>query len=133
MIGYWKRWLDRADRDDFNTDYPAPKIDEARTAEGAEPGDLVLSIPNPGGSFLPPRSVAVRDLSDSGILDARILVSRKRTKNLFDYATLWKKELITKLDKHEATFESEPVVPLFEESDSADEMDIVGRSERPTE
>jgi hypothetical protein len=40
------------------------------------------------------------DITKLGFLDRRMIVSRKRTKNLFDLTSLWKKTVLQKMDIH---------------------------------
>ena len=54
------------------------------------------------------------DLSKTDILGRRWLVSRKRTRNLFDLTSLWKKAVITRLDED----------VLMDDSDDSDLMSV---------
>ncbi|KAI5116747.1 hypothetical protein M0805_008137 [Coniferiporia weirii] len=94
MFGYWREWLARAARGNFNNEFPKPSdndisplnVDTAATMWSS-------SIDNNGNIIHYP------DVSKTNILDGRVLVSRKRTKNLYDAANLWKFSILSKLEE----------------------------------
>ena len=69
IFGYWREYLNRYDRGEFSIHYPIPK--------GPLPDDL----------------------RKTSILNRRLLVSKKRTRNLFDLASLWKRTVLSTLDE----------------------------------
>ena len=92
IAGYMRTWLDKAERMEFSPEFPP------------EPE-------NYGHDVQPGPTMALRTLSDAGIdlwvpdirktdiLQRRWLVSRRRTKNLFDITGLWKKIVLEQHDE----------------------------------
>jgi hypothetical protein len=72
IFGYWREWLDRAVCGDFNSEFPALPM-HGPSSSGEEDWALVL---------------------DSNILKSRVLLSRKKTRQLLDLTNLWKQTVI---------------------------------------
>ena len=82
IYGYWTEYLRRADSGDFNATFPHPlQINTFRSTYD-------LAFPHKG---MDQQGVQMIDLRDTDILGRQFLVSRKRTKNLFDLTRLWNK------------------------------------------
>jgi hypothetical protein len=64
------------------------------------------------------------DVRKINILNRRMIVSRKRTKNLFDLTSLWKKTVISKLE-HDATGPDQDSMDVDDDvsSDDSDRLD----------
>ena len=146
VIGYWKEWLHKADLGDFDREFPHPN----RTKDYlSDLDELATQVTEPSSSSLG-RVAGTLDLRDIQFLDRRIITSRKRTKNLFDLTSLWKKVVLSRLDEHAAedlftTMEGpEPPNPLVAahplviqplnapESDDEDAVVLHRRSPRET-
>lgn len=56
------------------------------------PSDLTLEVTTPGGPE------GLPDIRKIGILNRRMIVSKKRTRNLFDLTNLWKRTVLLRLD-----------------------------------
>ena len=88
ITGYWSEWLDRAARGAYNAAYPAFVGEETGTGENwipiSAPDGFVRSVP---------------DIRKVKLFNARWIVSRKRTNNLGDLASLWKKTVLEKLER----------------------------------
>ncbi|TRM56524.1 hypothetical protein BD626DRAFT_370155, partial [Schizophyllum amplum] len=92
ILGFWRRWCDRAEEGRFNVLYPRYTSDRGK----------IPFVDNP--------IVATQFWADSGyrrwmpdirkinILDRRMLVSKKRTTNLFDLTSLWKTVVLSRLE-----------------------------------
>jgi hypothetical protein len=106
MMGYWREWLKRADCWDFNKEFPAPT--ESTDLE-VKPEFLL------GSAF--EREMRVPDVRKIDILDRRVITSRKRTRNLLDLTSLWKKTVLEKLDAN-IGLEQDPnpilIAPVYE-------------------
>lgn len=85
---YWAEWLERAARGDYTVDFPS--CDE----DGWGAGETYAPAPT---RREPDRRVP--DVRKSKTFTARWLVSRKRTTNLMDLASLWKKTVLGKLEE----------------------------------
>jgi hypothetical protein len=83
LFGYWREWLTRADTRNFNQEFPAPSKDDPRVFPWPDPGEDV-----PG----------LFDLRDTNIFNSRVLVSRKRTRNILDLTNTWKKVVLENLE-----------------------------------
>lgn len=62
---------------------------------------------------------AVPDLRKIGFLDHRMIVSRKRTQNLFDLTSLWKKLVLTRY-KHKVSDHPDMIIDTGNDQDSKD-------------
>jgi hypothetical protein len=71
IFDYWREWLTRADSGNFNHEFPAP------------------TKPLADGQW---------DLRETNILNAQVILSRKRTRNFLDLANLWKRTVITGIE-----------------------------------
>jgi len=69
IFNYWKEWLLRSTLKEFNAEFPAPSEKDAAT-------------------------VADVNFSDSDILNSRLILSRKRTRNFIDLSNLWKRTVL---------------------------------------
>ena len=104
---YWAEWYDRAAEGRYTSD-------PSRPFQPYDPGhengitdvrpELFTTVRDLFGE-----EVEVPDLRKIGLLNCRWIVSRKRTANLFDLSTQWKKTVFRKLD--EAIAEEGGVVP----------------------
>ena len=92
IIGYWREYLARADNDRLGSiDYP---VFSSAARELRDTPEVLTSVIKTTDGF-----VAVPDLRKIGFLDRRMIVSRKRTQNLFDLTSLWKKLVLTGYDR----------------------------------
>jgi hypothetical protein len=81
IFGYWREWLARADRGDFNTEFPAPETNDDRVSDwGTRPTETRW------------------DLRNTDIFNSRVIVSRKRTRNFLDISNLWKRSVIENIE-----------------------------------
>ena len=75
--------------------------------EWPRPSEATLKsgITDIAGEFLtevrcyPEGTIWIPDVRKLGLTDKRTIVSRKRTRNMFDFTSLWKKEVFSKLDE----------------------------------
>jgi hypothetical protein len=91
VLGYWRGWLAAAESNTFSIRYPAFSGDNG-DLEVENPA-LCVVVNTPSG----PRSIP--DVRTIGFANRRMIVSRKRTRNLFDLTSLWKKTVLTRLDR----------------------------------
>jgi hypothetical protein len=92
VLGYWREWISRAQRNDFNAEFPKFRRD-LHALKGFDEetyGTLVHVFAGTG---------VMPDIEKTGILNRRMLVSRKRTRNLFDLTSFWKKTVIATLEQ----------------------------------
>jgi hypothetical protein len=97
-----------------------------------------LEVMGSGGSV-----VWVPDLRQIGFDKKRIIVSKKRTRNVFDLTSLWKRTVLAKLDEQASedlghvgspqarnpqfVFEPPVINPQLNESESDDEVKVIHR------
>jgi len=78
IFNYWRTWLDRAKAGLHDQEYPAPATRDSRVS----PGEFGTNMPG------------LWDLEKTNLFNSRILVSRKRTRNMLDLTNLWKRSVI---------------------------------------
>lgn len=93
IFEYWRTWLDKADRLGFDNVF----IDPRRVGNIDEVSSSAVSLLC--HELMNQRNVLVPDLRKLDILERKIITSRKRTRNLFDLASLWKKTVLETMDE----------------------------------
>jgi len=91
VLGYWRGWLAAAESGNFSIRYPAFSGDLG-DLELVEPARCVVVNSSTGPSPVP-------DVRTIGLASRKLIVSRKRTRNLFDLTSLWKHTVLTKLER----------------------------------
>ena len=97
LFDYWREWLNRADAGTLNRYQGYPWLfKEWHTDLDANPDRCIrLGSPYHGRELF-----LVPDIRKLDIFNRRLITSRKRTRNLFDLASLWKKTVLEKLDEN---------------------------------
>jgi hypothetical protein len=121
VLGFWRDWFIRAESGHFSLHYPkfSRDLQGLRGYDEDEFGSLIDV--RDGKAVMP-------DIRQIGILNRRMITSRKRTRNLFDLTSLWKKTVITTLE-HDASKTSYtsrvdlPPPPRFDPFDKEDLTD----------
>ena len=115
ILDFWRDWMQHAETGKYSILYPEFTSDRA-DLEATSAG-LLSRIQDSQG-----RVCEHPDVRKLEILSSRMIVSRKRTRNLFDLTNLWKRLVLTKMDQQvlEDNHEAAPV----EEDDDVD-MDVV--------
>ncbi|KAI0073048.1 hypothetical protein K474DRAFT_1565006, partial [Panus rudis PR-1116 ss-1] len=95
MLGYWREWASRAQRGEYGysdskTYFPAP--DEDHDLNYVHQSLLTKVVGKDK------EEVWVPDMSRIGILEARTIVSRKRTFKMFDITNHWKRIVFERLE-----------------------------------
>ncbi|THG97300.1 hypothetical protein EW145_g7645 [Phellinidium pouzarii] len=95
IFGYWREWVERAKRGNFNLEFPRPPVSDSSPLFGSTAPLKWVSyaVDDKGVMSMVP------DITKTDILDRRVLVSRKRTKNLFDASNLWKYTVLSRLEE----------------------------------
>jgi hypothetical protein len=100
---YMRMWLNKAERSVYSTEYPpVPKDYTDDVSHAPKSLDLL------DASRIP---ISVPDIRDIGISDRPLITSRKRTRNLFDIASKWKKIVLEKLGEDKPAAAIWPEVP----------------------
>jgi hypothetical protein len=97
LLGYWRKYCDTAASLGFDGTFP---VTEMMIALPSDRGGLKDVSPSVMTEF--DTSDGLRpmpDLRKTDILDRKIIVSKKRTRNLFDLASLWKKTVLSKMEE----------------------------------
>jgi hypothetical protein len=94
IFSYWTEWLDRAKRGDFNTKFPPPPVEDKSDILSGVDWWLNKPSENPDTWSHP-----ILDITRTGIMNRRVITSRKRTRNLMDFASLWKRTVLEQLDE----------------------------------
>lgn len=91
VLGYWRDYCCRAESGTLGrAGFPVTSADDSDLR--ATPNRLRTVMEGLEGPLLVP------DIRKINILNSRVIVSRKRTKNLFDLTSLWKKTVISTLE-----------------------------------
>lgn len=89
VFGYWQKWLEIADAGTgWSIDFPHPANIKGLEDELETHVDLTVDRCVRDGLLIP-------DIRKINILNKRIITSRKRTRNLFDLTSLWKRIVST--------------------------------------
>ena len=91
VLGYWRGWLAAAESNAFSIRYPAFSRDLGDLTEVEAARCVVV---NTSEGLLP-----VPDVRTIGFAQRKLIVSRKRTRNLFDLTSLWKKTVLDRLER----------------------------------
>lgn len=102
VLGYMRLWLLKAESREYSIDFP-PTPQEWPTRD--VPGRLSLKLVNDRN-----QEIEILDVQKTDILDRKIIVSRKKTFNLFDLANTWKKTVLEHL-----TGVSQALIPILSE------------------
>jgi hypothetical protein len=120
VLGYWRTWFNQADNGYLAAEDGYYRFDGSR-------GGLDLVDPELCSEyFTGDESVMLPDIRKLDILQRRVIVSRKRTRNFFDLTSQWKQTVIRRLEENvlEDQFNDAPLPPapttLWEESDGRD-------------
>jgi hypothetical protein len=120
VLGYWRTWFNQADNSYLAAEDGYYRFDGSR-------GGLDLVDPELCSEyFTGEESVMLPDIRKLDILQRRVIVSRKRTRNFFDLTSQWKQTVIRRLEENvlEDQFNDAPLPPapttLWEESDGRD-------------
>ena len=89
ILGYWCEWIEHAEHHNFDEEFPW--FDDAIGNMDQRLEHMLLVDEGPVGTFVP----------EINILNRKMLVSHKRTHNLFDLTNLWKNDVIANMvDNH---------------------------------
>jgi hypothetical protein len=117
VLGYWRDYITHADTNDFNVKYPM-----FSTSHGDLDGvslELCSEITTSNGPFLMP------DIRKISILNRRMIMSQKRTCNLFDLTSLWKKTVLSRIED-DTLAQDNPILNPYESPDSDSSSDSEG-------
>jgi hypothetical protein len=114
VLGYWREWTARAVESRFDNGV-FQSWDGFLGGLGETDPALCVDV-----QLSPGVSVAIPDISKLDILNRRLLVARRRTRNLFDLTGLWKKTVIHQMEISAL----EPIDPNEDAPDDNDDMDI---------
>lgn len=94
VLGYWRTWMDQAANNHFDYNSGMGRDDgDIGGLHGTDPQFLTEVQTNVGTTVMMP------DIRKLDILNRRMIVSRKRKRNLFDLTSFWKKTVLETLDK----------------------------------
>jgi hypothetical protein len=120
VLGYWRDYIIRAENSDYNVKFPM-----FSASHGGLDGvcsELCSEITTVNGSHLMP------DVRKINILNRRMITSRKRTRNLFDLTSLWKKTVLSRIEDDALTQDIPNSNPYESpDSDSSDDSDGLER------
>ena len=88
ILGYWHEWIECMEHHNFDEEFPW--FEDAIGNVDPRLERMLLVDEGPVGTFVP-------DIRKINILHRKMLVSRKRTCNLFDLTNLWKKDVIANM------------------------------------
>ena len=92
VLGFWRTSMERADSGHFDAQYPIYPPESNDLVATVRPELTTLVLATDGNRY------PVPDIRKLDILNRRMIVSRKRTRNLFDLTSLWKKTVLHKYE-----------------------------------
>ena len=112
ILGFWQQWLAAAESNTLGS-IRYPKFSSSTgDMDVMFESSCTLLHTSDGQKLMP-------DVRKIGILNRRMIVSRKRTRNLFDLTSLWKKIVISKLE-HDATDPDQNLMDVDDDESSSD-------------
>jgi len=117
VLGYWRTWSIQAAENHFDNDKGFYRFDSSI-------GDLELvhlelcSVYNSSDG-----PVMMPDIHKLDILNRRMIVSRKRTQNIFDLTSLWKKAAIQRFEEELLGGGTVDDIPMIDDDDDGWEPD----------
>jgi hypothetical protein len=109
VLGYWRDYITRADTNDYNVKYPM--FSASHGGLDGVSSELCSEITTRDGPFLMP------DIRKISILNRRMITSRKRTRNLFDLTSLWKKTVLSRIED-DTLAQDIPILNPYESPDT---------------
>ena len=91
ILGFWRDWLQHAEDSSYNIHYPQ------YTGATADLSETRQELTTPVVAL--DAVCQIPDIRKLDILNRRMIVSRKRTRNLFDLTTLWKKLVLSNMEQ----------------------------------
>ncbi|KAL7283876.1 hypothetical protein ACG7TL_001146 [Trametes sanguinea] len=120
ILGYWRSWYERADRGEntayTNVEWPRPSLDWGSIDD--VDASVLTSVPDTVGDW-----VAIPDVRKIGMLNRRVIISRKRGRNMFDLTNLWKKLVIENLGE-KVEYDSAAINPVADKPDTTTGGDV---------
>ena len=114
VLGYWRDYIIRAENSDYNVKFPM--FSASHGGLDGVASDLCSELLTVNGRHLMP------DVRKIDILNRRMITSRKRTRNLFDLTSLWKKTVIARVE-HDALAQDIPNSNPYVSSSSSSSSD----------
>ena len=110
ILGYWHEWIECTEHHNFAEEFPW--FEDAIGNVDPRSEHMLLVDEGPVGTFVP-------DIMKINILNRKMLVSHKRTCNLFDLTNLWKNDVIANMvdDLPSNELHHEPSDPVDEKLD----------------
>ena len=94
MLGYWRTWLAKAEAGIVDLEYPQYSTMETDIGDLEDVhGAWVTTVVDSSG-----KKFSVPSVSKLRMTERRVLVSKKRTKNLFDFTTRWKQHVLRRYE-----------------------------------
>ena len=115
ILTYWRDWIIRAELPEATPSLRFPLFTGNLAGLRGVRSDLMAEVRAPGGG-----TVMVPDIRKINMLNRRMIVSRKRTRNLFDLTSLWKKIVLLNMEQQvlqEMHKEQEPQDNIIPDSD----------------
>jgi len=101
LLGFWRTWLAKAEAGAYDSQHPKLSANAGDLDVDVDLNLAVLVDTTDGKRHLP-------DIRKLDILNRRTIVSRKRTRNLFDLTNLWKNLVLTRIDEDASNPDSQP-------------------------
>jgi hypothetical protein len=112
VLGYWRTWFDQADINRFDNNNGYYRYGPDVGGLDLVDPDLCSEVQTEEGPVMMP------DIRKLDILKRRTIVSRKRTRNLFDLTSIWKKAALRRLEEDVHEDDHKDVSPTHGDHDS---------------
>jgi hypothetical protein len=94
VLGYWRTWIEQAANDHYDLNNGFGRMDGSLGGLKDVDPQFLTEVTQPDGT-----TAWIPDIRKLDILNRRMIVSRKRKRNLFDLTSHWKKLVLETLDK----------------------------------
>lgn len=111
VMGFWKTYAEKAKVSSFSLAYPRFSADTG-SLTWTKDGTQSVFMTSEGLRWMP-------DVNTLDVVNRRLITSKKRNRNLFDLASLWKKTVISKMDEN-----------ILEDDHNSDDMSVDTDSDR---
>ena len=95
IFNYWREWLKRAEREEFDDEYPRERmVDFEGFLYNPDTGMTTSFL----SKFADGSRLHLPDVTKTNLLNRRLITSRKRTQNLFDLTSIWKRIVLQHIE-----------------------------------
>lgn len=125
MFEYWREWVQRATRGDYSIEFPICDKPDSEAFSYSH-GHNKVEVKLPGGD-----TIWVPNIINTDILNRRVLVSKRRNRQMKDLVNLWNKSILKNVEEDEALDPLPPSSRVISLQTGPMEIDTVDPDEAP--